>query len=32
MTHTVEDALEILGGTAHRSVNVRIDVGETEYL
>ena len=32
MTHTVEDALEILGGTTHRLVNVRIDVGETNLM
>jgi len=28
MTHTIEDALEILGGMAARAVNVRIDIGE----
>lgn len=28
MTWTIEDALEILGGTTSRTVNVRIDLGE----
>ena len=28
MKHTIEDALELLGGIAHRSVNIRIDINE----
>ena len=28
MTHTIEDALEILAGTTSRAVNIRIDFGE----
>ncbi len=28
MKHTIEDALEILGGTINRAVNIRIDSGE----
>jgi hypothetical protein len=28
MTHTIEDALEILAGTVTRTVNIRIDFGE----
>lgn len=32
MTHTIEDALEILGGTVQRSVNIRIDSGEANLI
>lgn len=32
MTHTIEDALEILGGTFQRSVNIRIDSGEANLI
>ena len=28
MTHTIEDAIEILGGTKPRIINVRIDISE----
>ncbi len=32
MTHTIEDALEILGGLKERPVNIRIDSGETNLI
>ena len=32
MTHTIEDALEILAGTTNRAVNIRIDFGEVNLV
>jgi hypothetical protein len=32
MTQTIEDALEILGGTRLRAVNIRIDIGEVNLV
>ena len=32
MTHTIEDALEILAGTVTRTVNIRIDFGEINLI
>ena len=32
MTHTIEDALEILAGTTTRAVNIRVDLGEINLI
>jgi len=32
MTHTIEDALEILAGTTTRAVNIRVDIGEVNLI